>query len=556
MSRPVAGVRNKTLILTLPGSPKGAQENLLAIFKLLPHACIQASGEDSRSLHAGGLRKLENEAGIDAEKGNLHAHHHYHSRSHSHSHDHGSHVIPRAHTRPEDRPVPNDPQAGATGRHRVSPYPMLSVDDALEMIISNCPNPIHAQGPTSGELVGHILAKDIQATEAVPAFRASIVDGYAIIASSDPQRSNKGTFPVVSVSHAAPGDIAPLKAREIARITTGAPLPPQANAVVMVEDTIVKAVTEDRKEELTVEILTDERIKEGENVREVGSDVKSGDTILKKGEEVTATGGELGMMASTGVSNVAYFRKPVIGVLSTGDEIVEHSRPGTLQLGEVRDCNRPTLLAAIQGWGYDVVDLGIARDKVGSLEEHLRSALKSTDVIVTTGGVSMGELDLLKPTVERSLGGTIHFGRVSMKPGKPTTFATVPFKDLTGDHEASKPIFSLPGNPASALVTAHLFLLPCLQKMSGRPEPWGLPKVKVALQQDFKCDPARPEYHRVELAFNGAGSLQASSTGGQRSSRVGSLKGANGLLCLPKRDGVLSKGSVADALLMGDLRGF
>lgn len=166
----------------------------------------------------------------------------------------------------------------------------------------------------------------------------------------------------------------------------------------------------------------------------------------------------------------------------------------------------------------------------------------------------MGELDLLKPTIERSLGGTIHFGRVSMKPGKPTTFATVPFKSDTGEHE-TRLIFSLPGNPASAIVTSHLFVLPALQQMSGV-RPVGLPKVVVNVEDDVVCDPKRSEYHRVVVTANKDGGLKATSTGGQRSSRVGSLKSANGLLCLPAREGKVEKGEEVEALLMGNVVGF
>lgn len=191
----------------------------------------------------------------------------------------------------------------------------------------------------------------------------------------------------------------------------------------------------------------------------------------------------------------------------------------------------------------------------GSLEEHLRGAFRNVDVIVTSGGVSMGELDLLKPTIERSLGGTIHFGRVSMKPGKPTTFATVPLKDNFGA-PTTKLIFSLPGNPASALVTSHLFVLPSLHFSSGREAPRGLPKVKVVLDEEIKCDPKRSEYHRVVLTAGGDGLLHATSTGGQRSSKVTSLRQANGLLCLPAKDLMIGKGEMIDALVMGALGGF
>ena len=362
MSRPVAGVRDKTLIITLPGSPKGAKENLQAILKLLPHACMQAAGGDSRVLHAGGTKKLEEDAGVSSTRKPKHNHqNHNHSHVHGHNHSHGNHAMPKAHIRPEDRPVSNDPRAGPSSRHRESPYPMLSVDDAVKLILENSPLPEPIKMPVNGSLVGHVLAEDVQASEAVPAYRASIVDGYAVIVSNDGP-STKGVFPVSAISHAQPGEIPTLHRGQVARITTGAPLPPGANSVVMVEDTVIRSMTNDGREEREIEILTDQ-VQPDENIREIGSDIEAGETVLRKGEEITAVGGELGLLASVGKATVMAYKKPTIGVLSTGDEIVLHDRQGPLQLGEVRDCNRPTLMAAISGWGFQVIDLGIAKDK-------------------------------------------------------------------------------------------------------------------------------------------------------------------------------------------------
>ena len=556
MSRPIAGVRNGSLLITLPGSPKGAKENLQAVIKLLPHACIQAAGADSRSIHSGGVEKLEKDAGVGSASGHSHshghAHAHGHSHGHSHSHGHGhnhGHGALVRHSNPSDNPLSNDPRLGPTRRHRESPYAMLPVEEALALIHEHTPAPLVISSKTDTALVGAVLAEDVKATENVPAFRASIVDGYAVVVPKD--GNMKGVFPVTAVSHAAPGEAKELKEGQIARITTGAPLPPGATSVIMVEDTVLKSKTEDDQEEKEVEILASD-VKAGENVREVGSDVKEGSVILQKGEQVSAVGGEIGLMAAVGVSQVQVYRRPVVGVLSTGDEIVDHDRPGALRLGEVRDTNRPTLISAARDWGYEVIDLGIASDKPGTLEETLRDGMRRTDLIITTGGVSMGELDLLKPTIERSLGGTIHFGRVNMKPGKPTTFATVPGKTDRGER-VSKVIFSLPGNPASALVTFHLFVLPSLHAMSGISPP-GLSTVMVTLGHDFSLDPARPEYHRAIVTVGGEGTLSATSTGGQRSSRVGSLKGANALLCMPKGTGLMQKGTKVEALLMSNVR--
>ncbi|KAI9888622.1 MAG: hypothetical protein M1814_006603 [Vezdaea aestivalis] len=553
MARPVAGVRNKTLIITLPGSPKGAKENLEAVIQLLPHACVQAAGADSRSIHAGGIQKLERDAGVTVapEDGKVGAAIQPHTHHHHHNHSHGGHSGPKAHTNPAIRPQSNDPKAGPSLRYRESPYPMLSVVDALDIIDKESAEPVVAVQPINETLVGFVLAEDAVAAEAVPAFRASIVDGYAVTISQN-GRNEKGVFPVASVSHAAPATIPLLKQGQIARITTGAPLPPGASAVVMVEDTILRSMTEDDSEEKDVEILTDE-VKSGENVREVGSDTKIGDVILRKGDVISTVGGELGLLASVGCRKAAVYRKPVVGVLSTGDEIVNHDRPGALKHGEVRDSNRPTLLSAIRGSGFESVDLGIASDEPGALEETLRGALRQVDVIITTGGVSMGELDLLKPTLERSLGGTIHFGRVNMKPGKPTTFCTVPYKDSNG-RRSFKSVFALPGNPASAIVTFYLFVLPALHKSSGF-QSKGLPKVLAVVEHDIQGDSKRPEYHRVNLRVREDGRLGATSTGGQRSSRIGSLKRANALLCLPASDRPIEQGCLVEALLMGDLVG-
>jgi gephyrin len=288
-------------------------------------------------------------------------HHHHHGHGHGHSHGPGGHAGPRPHTKPEERPQSNDPTAGPSSRYRSSPYPMLAVPDALKLISEQTPAPIVEQVPVNMKLGGAVLAEDVKAAESVPAFRASIVDGYAVkIPSSG--KFKKGVYPVTIISHAQPGEVKELKDGEIARITTGAPLPPGADAVVMVEDTVLKSQTDDGKEEKEIEILTD-AIKAGENVREVGSDVKEGEIILKKGEGITVIGGEFGLLASVGTTKVSVYRRPVVGVLSTGDELIEHNREGPLRLGEVRDTNRPTLITAVRSHRFDAIDLGVASDK-------------------------------------------------------------------------------------------------------------------------------------------------------------------------------------------------
>jgi gephyrin len=240
---------------------------------------------------------------------------------------------------------------------------MKTVEEALALIKEFSLTPSTERRTVDGDIVGYVLAEDIIAPESVPAFRASTVDGYAICVPSSGM-FEKGIYPVAFASVAQVGKVHELKEGQIARITTGAPLPPGSNAVVMVEDTVVKSFTTDRKEETEVEILTSETEK-GENVREVGSDVQKGTIIMHKGEGVSAVGGELGLLASVGIQNVLVYKKPIVGVLSTGDEIIEHIdvSPGELKLGQVRDTNRPTLITAIEATGFKAVDLGIATDK-------------------------------------------------------------------------------------------------------------------------------------------------------------------------------------------------
>ncbi|KAK0745097.1 MoaB/Mog domain-containing protein [Apiosordaria backusii] len=577
MSRPVAGVRHNTVIITLPGSPKGAKENLQAVIKTLPHACLQAAGANSRALHSGGVKKLEKEAGLDSQAqaptpAHSHAHSHTHTRHHDHNHSCHSHTHSEGHSHGHDHgslvrlssenPKSNDPSLGPSRRHRSSPYPMLSVQDALSLIAKHTPSPTIITTKVTPDLVGKVLAQDVYASAPVPAFRASIVDGYAVVV--PPSGHLRGTYPVVSTSHAAPSsNLTPLKEGQIARITTGAPLPPGANSVVMVEDTVLISTTktthpttnQEIEEESQVEILSDPNhhpAKPGSNIREIGSDIPLHHLVLHTGDQISAVGGEIGLLSAIGAREVSIFRPPTIAVLSTGDEIVESTTPRELSLGEVRDTNRPTLLTAISRAGFTPLDLGICSDKQNHLESTLRLALRQSDIVITTGGVSMGELDLLKPTIERSLGGTIHFGRVNMKPGKPTTFATVPVKDNDGNR-VQKLIFGLPGNPASALVTFYLFVLPALHQLAGITPP-GLPRVPVVLSHDFPLDRSRPEYHRAIATVGRDGTLVATSTGGQRSSKVGSLKGANALLCMPSGPEPLKKGERVEALLMGDLR--
>ena len=380
-ARLVAGVRFQTVVVTVPGSARGAKENLLAILNILPHVCLQAAGADSRALHQGGISRLEWEAGIvpsaattttdTAERASVRpsgggggggdeSGHHYH--------DHHRHRLVSTPHPNRDAPARHDDvdRRGPAKRPRTSPYPTVSVDEALRRIARHTPIPRPTEmAMDDPSLVGSVLAADVIAQESVPAFRASIVDGYALHV-PDPHHHypplRMGVYRVGWVSHVGSGEAPPLEAGQVARISTGAPLPPGTNAVVMVEDTALCAATGDGHDEETIELLTD-KIRPGDNVRDVGSDIDRAEILLRKGDEITAVGGEIGALASIGKTSVSVYRRPRVGVLSTGDELVPADHPNGLPLGRVRDCNRPALISALKQLGFETDDLGIAEDQ-------------------------------------------------------------------------------------------------------------------------------------------------------------------------------------------------
>jgi len=323
------------------------------------------------------------------------------------------------------------------------------------------------------------------------------------------------------------------------RVTTGAPIPAGADAVVMVE----------RADEADgwVRPHPGQELRPGLGIRSVGADVQAGQRVLAAGQALGPA--ELGMLASLGLSHAPAHRRPVVGVFSTGDELVEPGQP--LSPGQIYDSNRTTLLAAVAQTGGQPLDLGIIYDRAGELEQKVAAGLAMADLLVTSGGVSMGELDLLKPLLERW--GVVHFGRVLMKPGKPMTFATLPARMADGridPAQPARPIFALPGNPVSTLVTFQLFVRPAIRRMLGYASS-GLPHVMARLGHEFRLDPERPEFHRVTLRREG-NSFVAISTGSQASSRLLSATGANGLLALEQAEGVLPAGAERPVLLLDD----
>ncbi len=400
---------------------------------------------------------------------------------------------------------------------RESPYPMVTVAEAQQLIAAQIV-PLPTETVSSLTAEGRVLAEDVYANEALPDVAKATVDGYALLASDGMEvRSvlSELTAGGTTSVHLTPGTAV--------RIMTGAPLPAGADAVVMVE----------QSNEADGLLQIEQMPRVGQNIRSVGQDVALHELIVGRGSLLGAP--EVGLLAMVGRTQVAVYRRPRVAVISTGDEVVEPDAPRPA--GAVRDSNRYALLAAVREAGCEAISLGIVPDDVATQREALLRGFAEADVVITSGGVSMGTRDLVKPLLAEL--GTVHFGRVLFKPGKPTTFATV----------QGKLAFGLPGFPASSLVSFEVFVRPALRRLQGdaRPE---RTQVQVQLTEAVHPAPDRPEYQRILIAWR-EGALVAQTTGAQISSRLLSLRSANGLLIVPPREQPYQPGATLPALLTG-----
>jgi molybdopterin molybdotransferase len=400
---------------------------------------------------------------------------------------------------------------------KVSAYPLIDADQAAALVLEHTPL-MGVERVALAHCVGRVLAEDVTATASLPAYPSSAVDGYAV-RSADAGKALR----VLGESAAGrpfPGSIEPGTA---VRILTGGVLPEGADCVVMFEEV-----------QLDGEVVTvPAPQRAGSNFHRPGADVRAGERVLSAGTQLGAA--ELGLVAALGFPRLPVFRRPRVALMSTGDELVEVG--GKPERGQIVDSNRWALLAALREAGAEVRGLGIAPDQPDALRQLVVDALREVDVLVTSGGVSVGTHDLVKPLLE-SLG-TVHVGRVKLKPGKPFTFATLP---------SGKLAFGLPGFPVSSLVTFEVFVRPALRKMQGFSH-LQRPTLPVRLAYDARARADRTEYQRVKLRREGR-DLVAETTGSQSSSRLMSLAGAHALVRIPPGDQGINAGSFVEAMIL------
>lgn len=404
-----------------------------------------------------------------------------------------------------------------------SPYPMISVAEATGEIQTRIA-PLAPIEQGFRDALGYVLAEDVVAPADLPPAERSAVDGYAVVAQPGPL-----SLRVLHELTAGQSSDVVLDQETAVRIMTGGVIPPGANAVVMVED------TQEHANVVTIKTTP----KSGDNVQGAGIDVQRGQVILAAGKRIGPP--EIGMLATVGKTRVLVHPKPRVAVMATGDEVVEpEDEP---PVGYVRDSNRYAIIAAVTEAGCDVVWSGHTPDEPAALERAMREALSVADVLITSGGVSMGTRDHIKPLLAEI--GDVHFGRIAFKPGKPLTFASVQQPGRVAY------AFGLPGFPVSSLVTFEVFVRPALRRLQGYTQVHR-PRVTVHLAHDIQPDAGRLEYHRATVQWQD-GQLVATSTGKQTSSRLITMVGANALLEVPSGAEMLPAGSQLPALLTGDL---
>ena len=400
---------------------------------------------------------------------------------------------------------------------------MITVDEALDKVLYHI-KPLGAEKVSILEALGRVIAEDIDAHRDIPPLDNSGMDGYAV--RSEDIRNADANHPVrLNVIEDLPAGF--ISSRivgkgEAIRIMTGAPIPRGADTVIPVEDTT--------KERDFAAILRPGL--PGENIRRAGEDVKKGERVVSKGDVIRPA--EIGMLASARRSFVSVYQSPVVAILCTGEELVDVD--GVLDEGKIVSSNSYALAAQVKECGAIPVQLGIARDRKEEIKEKLLQGLRA-DVILSSAGVSVGDYDFVKDVL-RDLGVEMVFWRVAMKPGRPLAFGTI----------EGKPVFGLPGNPVSSMVSFEQFVRPSLLKMTGHLRIFR-PMIEAILKEEIHKEPGRRHFVRASVIFE-RDHYSVTTTGAQGSGILRSMVKANGFVVIPEGREIIRAGEKVKVQLL------
>ncbi|MFH1650840.1 MAG: gephyrin-like molybdotransferase Glp [Chloroflexota bacterium] len=415
---------------------------------------------------------------------------------------------------------------------------MISVEEAREKILGQV-DVLEAEETAILDTVGQVLAEDVTSGINIPPLDNSAMDGYAVRAGDTEDATEKSPSILRVIDTVIAGTISQktVTPGTAVRIMTGAPVPAGADAVVRFEDT-------DEKERRAAsggalsEIGVLQPVPAGKDIRRSGEDVARGTTVLMRGTVIRPA--EVGVLASLGQSRVKVVRRPLVAVLATGDELTELDDP--LPPGRIYNSNTYSAAALVKRYGGIPKILGIARDREESLVEKLHQGLDA-DMLITTGGVSLGDYDIVKDILAKE--GEIGFWTVRMKPGKPIAFGTFASRRHPGKR---LPHLGLPGNPVSTMVTFELFARPAILKMMGKTQ-LAKPEINVILEEDAPNEDGRRQYHRA-IVEKRNGRYYARLTGAQGSGILTSMSRANALVIVPEDTPGATRGATVPALML------
>jgi molybdenum cofactor synthesis domain-containing protein len=398
---------------------------------------------------------------------------------------------------------------------------LIPLDEARSYVLERCV-PLPATHHALADARGLVVAETVSAGDAVPPFDNTAMDGFAVRAADT--FGAPRSLRLVGTLAAGRAWEEPLQAGEALRIMTGAPMPPGADAVVMVERTTVS----DDDAEVVVEV----EVESGNHVRRAGEDLAVGDVAVEVGSELTP--GRLGLLATVGRDRVTAVPRARVGVFSTGDELVDAGVP--LEPGQIRDSNRVALVALVAEMGAEPVDLGRLPDDEAAIEAGISTGAGSCDALLSTGGVSMGDFDYVKVVLDRI--GDIRWMQIAIKPAKPLAFGTV----------GSVPVFGLPGNPLSSMVSFELFARPALLRMMGHTQVERTSITSTCGEPLRRRPDGKTHFVRVVHRPGSDGGV-VSSAGGQGSHQLSAMAAANALAIVPDGDGPVAGDRVEVMLL-------